>query len=695
MKKLKTLLQYDKSEGLLLYCLIAYILTLISLIKPVIIIFLLIYLIYLFKQSKVLFIYSIIGSILLALSFFIYILIEHNIDIPNSITGIVTKIDDNYLLVKYRSHIIKVYSNSISNISYGDKIQLIGVESNAITKSIEENFNYFRYKLSKNIFYEMKSDNITIISSHFNIHKLKGYIIKYIDNSFSEVSSVYIKRLILGISNFDSELNDSINNMGIVYLFAISGLHITILSSFIKKILRLFNIYEEIISIILIGLLILYLLITESSSSIRRAIFMTSILEISSIVNYKVSKLDLLSISFLVSFIINPFSFFNIGSILTYSSTAIIILLRDKNSLTISLGVITFSIPLLLYYNHKISLFIILFSIAFSPLFTKLIIPLSYITFFLWPLDYLYSKIVIILNEIFYMIEDVNIMINFSIRNPIYLLLIYLCIILLFTKLDSIKHIIKYSFLVIIFLVSNYTFGRISIIPSVKFFDVGQGDSALIRYGKYNILVDTGYYDKYNSVIKYLNSQNIYRLDAVFITHDDSDHSGNVENIMSNIKVNKIYNNVRNNTYNYSNLIIETYKNENGNSVNDRSTVLLVRINDKKVLITGDIEFESEKELVNKNIGNIDILKVAHHGAKTSSSNIFLNHTIPKLSIISVGLNNKYNHPTKDALDRLKNVNSKVLRTDQEGTITTFLFKRIIIVKRYKNNRYNRYSFIT
>ena len=82
----------------------------------------------------------------------------------------------------------------------------------------------------------------------------------------------------------------------------------------------------------------------------------------------------------------------------------------------------------------------------------------------------------------------------------------------------------------------------------------------------------------------------------------------------------------------------------------------------------GDAGIDKEKDIIEKyNLSNIDVLKVGHHGSKTSSSEYFIDETKPKYSIISVGKNNRYGHPNKEVLNNLKQ--SKVYRTDQDGSI--------------------------
>ena len=109
---------------------------------------------------------------------------------------------------------------------------------------------------------------------------------------------------------------------------------------------------------------------------------------------------------------------------------------------------------------------------------------------------------------------------------------------------------------------------------------------------------------------------------------------------------------------------------------NDKSNVIYTELNGYKFMFMGDAGVEKEKDILDKyNLSNIDVLKVGHHGSKTSSSKELINQINPRYSIISVGKNNRYGHPNKEVLDNLKE--SKIYRTDKDGSI---MFK-------IKNNR--------
>ena len=224
--------------------------------------------------------------------------------------------------------------------------------------------------------------------------------------------------------------------------------------------------------------------------------------------------------------------------------------------------------------------------------------------------------------------------------------------------------------------------------------DVGQGDSLLI-YSKHKvILIDTGGNDNIkvsDNTIKFLKSTGKSKINYLVLTHGDYDHMGEAINLVNNFKVEKVIFNCGEFNELEQDLIkvlnkkkIPYYScikelNIDGNKLyflndkdydneNDNSSVVYMKFNNHKFLFMGDAGVEVEEDLIEKyNLQDIDVLKVGHHGSKTSSSKNFINEINPKYSIISVGKNNRYGHPNKEALDNLED--SKIYRTDIDGSI--------------------------
>jgi competence protein ComEC len=243
----------------------------------------------------------------------------------------------------------------------------------------------------------------------------------------------------------------------------------------------------------------------------------------------------------------------------------------------------------------------------------------------------------------------------------------------------------------------------------VYFFDVGQGDSSMIitPYRKEVILVDTGGVRNRNvsdDVISFMKSKGINSVDYMILSHGDFDHMGEAYNIskVMNIK-NVIFNH---NSFNELELDFIRYLDDSkinyfkGNNKlnitdnmrflndkvfdneNDNSIIFYLKLYNYSFLFTGDVGVDVEKYLIdNYNLTMIDVLKVAHHGSKTSSSKEFIDEISPKYSIISVGKNNRYGHPNNVVLDMLSK--SKIYRTDIDGSVFFKINDDCLVVNKY------------
>ena len=173
--------------------------------------------------------------------------------------------------------------------------------------------------------------------------------------------------------------------------------------------------------------------------------------------------------------------------------------------------------------------------------------------------------------------------------------------------------------------------------------------------------------------------------------HGDFDHIGDAVSLVNNFKVKKVIFNCgkfndlekelikvldkKNIKYyscieelNIDNNKLHFLQTKQYNNENDNSCVIYTKLNGYKFMFMGDAEAKKEKDILDKyNISDIDVLKVGHHGSKTSSSKNFISKINPKYSIISVGKNNRYGHPNKEVLNNLSD--SKIYRTDQDGSV--------------------------
>jgi len=233
--------------------------------------------------------------------------------------------------------------------------------------------------------------------------------------------------------------------------------------------------------------------------------------------------------------------------------------------------------------------------------------------------------------------------------------------------------------------------------------DIGQGDSILIDTPDHHqILVDGGPDSKVLQRLSQALPLADKEIDLIISTHNDADHLSGLNDVIQHYTVGKIWlTGAIHTTQTYQkfiNLIAEkhiptekilagstisfgllqgiaispfqSYDGVTPDQQNAAGIVTMWQYGNETFLLTADVEQAQEQEMVTRHVLRpVDILKVGHHGSKTSSTEAFLQATTPKIAVISVGRNNKYGHPTQLVLDRLRSFNTPVLRTDQNGTI--------------------------
>ncbi|MBR5486700.1 MAG: MBL fold metallo-hydrolase, partial [Phascolarctobacterium sp.] len=272
---------------------------------------------------------------------------------------------------------------------------------------------------------------------------------------------------------------------------------------------------------------------------------------------------------------------------------------------------------------------------------------------------------------------------------------------------------------------------------TVYFLDVGQGDCAVIHTPERKVVViDTGGLKNYDTgsrvLVPFLRSLGESKVDALLLSHYDLDHAGGAGALARNMKIERLIlpstdssseiedallRKVKSSfverasvgrKYEFGKVVLEIVDaavGEKENNLNDEgvkriapskgsnkgSTVASVRYGKHSLLFTGDISASRERSL--KNLQQYDVLKVAHHGSRNSSSLKFLGQVRPKVAVISVGAGNSYGHPHEETLGRLAQVGAKVLRTDELGAIKLIFDENAIECFGYVDNKFQRIAF--
>ena len=235
---------------------------------------------------------------------------------------------------------------------------------------------------------------------------------------------------------------------------------------------------------------------------------------------------------------------------------------------------------------------------------------------------------------------------------------------------------------------------------SVHVIDVGKADSIYIKCKDKNILIDAGERDIYDKVNVYLRKNDVKKLDLVVATHPHSDHIGGMREVLDEFEVERFImpilpDNVLPTSKTYEKLLLKLDEkninvekpvpgssfyigdlkldifapNDNYDKINNYSVVIKATYKNKKFLLTGDAEKESEKDMINKGFDlSADVLKVGHHGSKTSTTKEFLNKVNPTYAVFSVA-EDKSKLPKREVINRLNYKGYILYRTDMNGTV--------------------------
>ena len=628
-----------------------------------------------------------------------------NIDLNNTcFEGYITdyKIKDDKLTIEVKGieKIIAYYcfnKDDIVDYNLGDYVYLEGTFKLSENNTVFKLYNYKNYLKSKNIYITMNVKKITKLKNNNKfLYDIKNLLKKHISKY---KNADYLETFILGNNSLmEEEYKDSYIKNGISHLMAISGMHITFLGLLFLFVLNKFKLKSNISLILTSIFLIFYLLLIGVKTSAFRSVLLFVLLGINKSLKLNVSTIKILILTAFILLFLNPFYIYDIGFIYSYVISFYLIFFKDKfsknyfmNIFIISLLSFIVSIPITLYNSYEINLLSIIFNIFYVPFISLIVFPFSIITLLLIQLDGVFGLLINVLEQTsFYFSKIDNLTLIVGRLNIITIILYYLFVSMMIRNK-------KYLLLIILLLVFEYN--KDYILPSnyVIFIDVKQGDSILIHKSNKTILIDTGGIVTFGNIksksisktrlIPLFKSLGIRKINDLIISHGDYDHAGETINLVNNFRVEKVifncdsYNELENeikkilnkkkiNHYSCISKLDDLYflNTKEYDNENDNSNVIYTELNDYKFMFMGDAGIEKEKDILEKyNLSDIDVLKVGHHGSKTSSFKEFINEINPKYSIISVGKNNRYGHPNKEVLNNLEK--SKIYRTDQDGSI--------------------------
>jgi competence protein ComEC len=521
----------------------------------------------------------------------------------------------------------------------------------------------------------------------------------------------YMTGLLFGDLDSDfEEMEDIYSNLGIIHLFALSGMQVGFFIDKLRYLLLRLGMKRETVDKIQIPFSVVYAAMTGLSVSVIRSL-VQKILG-----NMGLRGLDNMALTLAVCYLLMPHFLLSAGGQLSFAYAFLLSVFDFEKligfqkilieSLAISLGIL----PLLIFYFYSFQPLSILLTFVFSIIFDVILLPLLSLLFLLSPFIAI-SQV----NFLFDWLEKVIIWIAdhsafplvFGKPNTIVLLVLFVFLALIYDFLHKKKLVLGLTFLVLSLLFIT----KQPLTNEVTMVDVGQGDSILLRdWAGKTILIDVGGRIDFDSkekwqsrktaanatrtLIPYLKSQGIGKIDQLVLTHTDADHIGDMEVLAQHIQIGEVLVSPgsltdsgfvrRLKVMNVKVKVVQVgdqlsimnsqlhvlYPFETGDGGNNDSIVLYGKLLNKHFLFTGDLEAEGEQRLVEAYPHlPVDVYKAGHHGSKGSSSETFLDHIRADLALVSAGQNNRFKHPHQETLDRFEEREMASLRTDQQGAI--------------------------
>lgn len=578
-------------------------------------------------------------------------------------------------------------------------------------------FNYQAYLKTQGIYQTLnikKIQSLQKVSSWDigeNLSSLRRKAVVWIKTHFPDPMRNYMTGLLLGHLDTDfEEMNELYSSLGIIHLFALSGMQVGFFMDDFKKLLLRLDLTKEKLKWLTYPFSLLYAGLTGFSASVIRSLLQKLLAQ------HGVKGLDNFALTVLVLFIIMPNFFLTAGGVLSCAYAFILTMTSKegeglkavaRESLVISLGIL----PILSFYFAEFQPWSILLTFVFSFLFDLVFLPLLSILF---ALSFLYP--VIQLNFIFEWLEGMIRFVSqvasrplvFGQPNAWLLILLLISLALVYDLRKNIKSLTVLSLLI----ASLFCLTKHPLENEVTMLDVGQGESLFLRdvTGK-TILIDVGgkaesgkkiekWQEKattsnaQRNLIPYLKSRGVAKIDQLILTNTDKEHIGDLLEVTKAFHVGEIL--VSKGSLKQKEFVVELQATQTnvrsvtvgeklpifgtqlevlsprkiGDGGHEDSLVLYGKLLDKHFLFTGNLEEKGEKDLL-KNYPDlkVDVLKAGQHGSKKSSSSAFLEQLKPEMALISVGKNNRTKLPHQETLIRLEGINRKVYRTDQQGAI--------------------------
>lgn len=520
---------------------------------------------------------------------------------------------------------------------------------------------------------------------------------------------LYVQGLFLGWRADDFyETLHAVTDLGLIHLFSISGFHVSWLVNVLSKGLIRLRLTQWIIAWIMLMILPSYFILAGAAPSLFRAVAAAMFGFLVHLLGWRVSSLSLWSFSLIAGLVVYPAILTQFGGQLSYGLAFALLFVGQFKPIKQAILLNLISLPIILYHVYQWHVLTLFVNLLILPIFSVCVFPIVLLAgLFGHSLTGLASAVDGLLNwltELLNQLAALPGMVVFG-QPPIVAVmgLIILTIVLMAQRIKWWSGIC-----LVMMYVTCYGLIHYPTAGEVTFFDIGQGDSFLVTSPRHReiTMIDTGGRVNFGGQavtgrskalkvsVNYLKSQGIDHIDQLLLSHQDADHVGDITDVLQNLHVKRLYvplgmmDNPRfvkrieadlKNTQVISvkagdhvsgtNLTV-VHPMQAGEGTNEDSMVLHGAYGGRKWLFTGDLDRAGERAILTQFPSlTTDVLKLGHHGSKTSSDPEVLLKLQPQLAIISAGRDNRYGHPNQETMTTLSKQQIPFLSTQTSGMI--------------------------
>ena len=650
---------------------------------------------------------------------------------------------------------------NVSDWRRGDRIQVEGVLKQPMEATNFGGFDYRLYLRRQHIFWTIHASSADDVQrlpaadagwslqrAVSMVDRVREELGSRIDALYPQPVSGFMKGLLIGVTeDLDPERYQQFSQIGLTHILAISGLHVAVYVGSVLWLLSKLPLTRETRLVAAMALVPVYVVLTGAAPSVLRAGIMAMISLYAARRGLLKDGLHILAVAAVGMLAWNPFYLFHVSFQLSFIVTAGLIIgvplmnrripIRNaglQSAVSVTLAAQLVSFPLTVYYFNSFSILSFAANLFIVPLYSFIVLPLGTVSLLLafvlpsgapmlaavvrWVVEYSFAAV-----EQF---TDFGSAALIAATPPLWWIGAYYIVLYLFFTAAKPFRAIGYGTLIAALLLYAYAPNAFDRSATVAFLDVGQGDAILIRtpHGKH-LLIDAGGTLSFmkpgdewkfrkdpfevgkDVVVPLLKKRGVQSLDAVFLSHADTDHIGGMEAVLQQVPVRRLFFNGTVKDGDTVERVLRTAVDKriplnplySGMTVlvdpdtklrvlypepmeglrtvekqNNVSLVFLLTIYDRTFLFSGDVTAAEERAILQR-IGidgydiKVDVLKIAHHGSKSSTIQEWLDRWDPAAAVISVGRTNVYRHPHPTVVERLYASRIPTLRTDLHGEI--------------------------